>query len=154
MKNFKLLTILLVFTITSCTTWQEVTLSGIEKTKITKMDDKGIEAEVEVKINNPNKIAFKVYKSDLDVTLNGNPIGKAGLKEKVKIKPNSNEVYTFHIVSKFADLGKSGGIFGLLGIALSKNVTVEIKGNIKAGKFYYKKKFPIDTKQKVPLFND
>ena len=116
------------------------------------MDKDGIEAEIDVRINNPNKIGFKIYRSNVDVMMNDNSLGKGRLKKKIRIKPNTEETYTFVVAGKFDDLLSGGGLSGLLSMATSKTANISIKGNIKAGKFFYKKKFPIDNKQRVPLF--
>ena len=146
-----LLLISLITFFVSCGPYQDISISKIENTRVTKMDGKVIEAEIDVKINNPNKTGFTIFKSDADVTLNGTPAGKAKLKSKVRIKAKSEETYTFGVTSSLSELTGGDGIASLIGLAFSKSIIIGVKGNIKAGKFFYKKKFPIDVKQKVPL---
>lgn len=141
----------LLFFATSCTEWKDVTITKIENARIIKMDKDGLIAEIDVRINNPNKIGFKIYKSDLDVLLNNNSVGKAKIKHKIKIKAHAEETYTLAIAGKVDNLLSGGGLLGLIATAASGNATINIKGSIKAGKFFYKKKFPIDNKQRVPL---
>jgi hypothetical protein len=72
---------------------------------------------------------------------------KAKLKKRVHIDGNSEKDYAFNLKSSFKDmnmmdvmkLAGSGGLHG--------NVTV--KGDLKAGKFYLKKKFPVNEKHSV-----
>lgn len=149
---FKFITVIVLALLTSCTEWKDVKVSKIEQTRISKMDKDGIEAEIDVRINNPNKIGFKIYRSNVDVMMNDNSLGKGRLKKKIRIKPNTEETYTFVVAGKFDNLLSGSGLSGLLSMATSKTANISIKGNIKAGKFFYKKKFPIDNKQRVPLF--
>lgn len=149
---YKFITVIVLALLTSCTEWKDVKVSKIEQTRISKMDKDGIEAEIDVRINNPNKIGFKIYRSNVDVLMNDNSLGKGRLKKKIRIKPNTEETYTFVVAGKFDNLLSGSGLSGLLSMATSKTANISIKGNIKAGKFFYKKKFPIDNKQRVPLF--
>lgn len=141
----------LLFLASSCTEWKDVKITKIENARIIKMDKEGVVAEIDVRVNNPNKIGFKIYKSNLDVLLNSNSVGKAKIKHKIKIKANAEETYTLAISGKVDNLLSGGGLLGLIATAASGSATINIKGTIKAGKFFYKKNFPIDNKQRVPL---
>jgi len=143
---------LLLIILASCAEYKEVTVNKIDQARITKMDKDGITAEIDVHINNPNNLSFKIFRSDVDVLLNDISLGKAKLKKKMKIKANSEETYTFIVGGKFDNIMGTGGLGGLLSMATSKSANITIKGNISAGKFFYRKKFPIDNKQRIPLF--
>jgi LEA14-like dessication related protein len=141
-----------VFLFSSCMGWKDIDISKIEQVRLVKMDNDGIDAAIDVKINNPNNFGFTVYKSDLQVKLNNNVIGKARLTKNIRIKANSEQTYTFTVKGKLDNLlSGSGGLFGLIAIAASKSATIGLNGNIKAGRFFYKKDIPIDRKQNVPL---
>ena len=140
------------FLFSSCGEFKEIKVTNIEKARIINIDKDGLEAEIDVKIDNPNKIAFNIYKSNIDVKMNDNSIGVAHLKKKVRIKANAEDTYTFVVASKFDKLLSGGGALGLLSLATSKTANITLKGDIKAGKLFYRKKFPIDNKQRVPLF--
>ena len=108
------------------------------------MDLKSIEGEVNVTIHNPNDVSFKVYRSKADVLVGGTKIGEARIKKKVKIAAHSSIDYNFVLQGdlKGINLGSVANIIG-------GRPMVEVKGYLKAGKWFYKKKFPIDQKQKV-----
>src|SRR4051812_32754773 len=122
MKKF-ILVITCLFALTSCGEFQEVTFSGIENMKLTKVSQQGAEAEMTVKIKNPNKTAFKIYKSDFDVTLNGIKGGKASLTDNIRIKGNSEESYTFKIKSDFSSISMTD-LPQLMTLARSKNIRI------------------------------
>jgi LEA14-like dessication related protein len=146
---FLLLTISSVL-FTSCSDFEEVQFSGIENVQVTKLSQQGAEAEITAKIKNPNSTSFTVYKSDLNVTLNGLDAGIAHLTDNVKIKSNSEESYTFKIKSDFSSLSLTD-LPQLISIATSKNVKVGLKGNLLVGKFFYKRSVPVEVTQNVPL---
>lgn len=136
--------------LTSCGEFQEVTFSGLESMKLIKVSQQGAEAEMVVKIKNPNKSAFTIYKSDLDVTLNGIKGGKAHLANNVKIKGNSEQTYTFIIKSDFSSIS-FGDLPKLMSLATSKNIKVGLKGDLKVGKFLVKKSYPVEMSENIPL---
>ena len=127
-----------------------MTFSGVENVQVTKLSQQGAEAEITARIKNPNSTSFTVYKSDLDVTLNGLNAGVAHLTDNVKIKGNSEESYTFKVKSDFSSLSLTD-LPQLLTIATSKNVKVGLKGNLQVGKFFYKKSVPVELNENVPL---
>jgi LEA14-like dessication related protein len=149
-KSIHLLLILFSITLASCGDFEDVTFSGIENVKIVKMSQQGAEAEITAKIKNPNGTAFTIYKSDLDVMLSGINAGKAHLSKNVRIKPHSEETYTFHVTSDFSSLSMSD-LPKLMSLAVSKNIKVGLKGNLKVGKLFLKKSYPVDMSQSVPM---
>jgi LEA14-like dessication related protein len=136
--------------LTSCGDFQEVQFSGIENVQVIKLSQQGAEAEITAKIKNPNHTSFTVYKSDLDVSLNGMNAGVAHLTDNVKIKSNSEESYTFKVKSDFSKLSLTD-LPQLIAIATSKNVKVSLKGNLVVGKFFYKRNVPVEVNESVPL---
>jgi LEA14-like dessication related protein len=107
----------------------------------------GIEAIVSMKVKNPNNYKITIVNSDLDLFINGSKMGKAIIKDKIVLKKQQTEVYTFVVGAK-----PSGGILGsLLSIAFSKNVRVGVKGKVKARAFMVSKSFPVDVEQNVSL---
>ena len=108
------------------------------------MDLNSVEGEINVTINNPNNKSFKVYKSKAIVLVGGTKLGEARIVKKVKIAANSSVDNTFVLHGDFKGLN----LGTLANITMGKPM-VEINGYLKAGKWFYKKKFPIDQKQKI-----
>ena len=145
-----IITCLLPFLFYGCRDMEPVSVSRVESAKVTKMDAKGIEMEIGIRIKNPNTFGFSIFRSELDVTLNNSPLGKAVIKKKVKIKANSEDLHTFVVASDFSSL-LSGGYQAILAIQQKSSVNIGVKGNIRAGTWFYKKDFPVESKQNVPL---
>ncbi|MCE3278425.1 MAG: hypothetical protein K0S44_616 [Bacteroidetes bacterium] len=151
MKNiFLLLISICSFTFTSCGDFQDITFKGVEGVKIVKMTQEGIEAEITARIHNPNKIAFHIYPSVLDATLNGMNAGKAKLTNNIKIKANSERSYTFKVKSDFSTLNMFELPMLMTAIG-GKNVKVGVKGDLKVGKLLVKRKYPVDLIKTVPI---
>jgi len=147
MKNLFLIVAVALFS--SCSL-KPISFGGVQDSKVNSLTQKGVEAEFGVKIKNPNKFGFRIYKTDLDVTVNGISLGKAGLKKKVKIKANSDNVSTFVVSSDFSKLNFTE-LPKLMAMANGKNVTITVKGALRVGNLFYKKTFPLDISQKVNL---
>lgn len=135
---------------TSCNNYQEVTFSGIENVNVTSLSQKGVEAIVTARIKNPNKVAFTIYRSDMDVTIGGIAAGKAHLADNVRIKARSEETYTFKIKSDFSNLSLTD-MPKIIAMAMKKHVKVGLKGDLKVGKLLVKRSFPFDIIKDVPL---
>ncbi len=140
----------LTFLLNACKDMQPISVSRVESARITKFDMQGIEMEIGIRIKNPNSFGFSVFRSELDVTLNNSPLGKAVIKKKVKIKANSEDLHTFVVSSDFASL-LGGGYQAIVAAQQRSSVNIGVKGNIRAGTWFYKKDFPVESKQNVPL---
>lgn len=133
----------------SCKPLKEAECTGVKGFKINKVDLGGIDADIQLGIKNPNSIGFSVYRSSFDVIYNGVNLGTAHSKKRVHIDANSEKAYTFKLKSDF----KNANMMDIMKLANGggKGGNVQIKGNMKAGKFYLKKKFPVDVKERVGL---
>lgn len=132
--------------LTSCVgELKEVSISSINGFKVTKLSPGGIEGEILVTIKNPNTTSFRVYRSKADIVYGGVKLGEARTVKKVKIGANSEAEHTFVLKGDLKDAMLSD----LPALFMSKNKAMEIKGHIKAGKWYYRRKFPINEKQRL-----
>ena len=75
-------------------------------------------------------------------------MGKARLNKRVHIDPNCEKIYVFKLNTDLKDMNLMD-IMGLLnGGKLGK---IEVKGDLKAGKFFVKKRFPVNFSEKIGL---
>jgi LEA14-like dessication related protein len=129
-----------------CKDFKEAQCTGVKGFKINKVDMSGINANVLLGIKNPNTIGFSVYPSEFDVIYNGVNLGKAHSSKRVHIEANGEKIYTFNLKSNFSNVNPMDIMKLVNG---GGNGMIQVKGNLKAGKFYLKKKFPIDIKERV-----
>lgn len=151
MKKFLLFILpLCVIFITSCKEYEEIKVTNVESFYINKITAEGIEAEVKLKIKNPNKVGFSIYPSEFDVTFSGIRLGKAKLDKRVHINASEESVYTFKLKSSLGELN----LFDAMQLLNSgKMGKIEISGDLKAGKFLIRKKYAVNYSEKVKLFN-
>jgi LEA14-like dessication related protein len=148
MRLIKLLIVAVTVFLYSCKDFKEAQVTGVKGFKVNKIDSKGINADLLLGIKNPNNIGFSIYKSEFDVIYNGINLGKARSSKRVHIKANTEETYSFNLKSDFKDINLMDIMKLVQG---GGNGMVQVKGDLKAGKFYLKKKFPVDVKEKAQL---
>jgi LEA14-like dessication related protein len=124
---------------------KELSISGINDFKITRLSPQGIEGEIAVTIKNPNSTSFRVYRSQAEILYGGVKLGRARSTKKVRIGANSEVEHVFVLKGDLKDVT----LADLPTLFLSKNKPMEINGYIKAGKWYYRHKFPINQKQRL-----
>lgn len=149
MKRIKILCVFIfLLVLQSCKDFKEVQYTGVKGFKVDKLDISGLEGDIMVGIKNPNSFGFSFYKSSFDVTYNGVNLGTAHLTKRVHINANGEETYPFKINSSF----KNTSLTDVMKIMQSgSSGKIQIKGNLKAGKFLLRKKFPVDLKERVSL---
>ena len=142
--------LLVISFFSSCKELQPVTMGDVENPHLISLSKAGVEFEFGMKIKNPNHIGVTVFPSSFDATVNGMDAGKIKLDKKVRIKANSDESPVFHIKSNFSKLGLAD-IANILPMIASKRADITLKGNIRVGKWYYKKKFPVELQKTISL---
>lgn len=147
--KFKILIILISISFFSCRDFKEIMVTDVDSFYLNKITTENIEAEIKLKINNPNSMRFSIYRSEFDVVFSGMPLGKAKLNKRVRLDAKSEKIYTFKLNSKISDLNP---LDALRLLNVDKLGNIEVKGNLKIGKFYLKKKLPVNYTDKVKLF--
>jgi LEA14-like dessication related protein len=133
----------------NCKDFKEVQCTGVSGFKVNTLNTTGIDADLLLSIKNPNPIGFSLYKSEFDVMYGGVSLGKAKLGKRVHIDANAESVYSFNLKSDFKNANLMDIMKLVSGVA-GKSM-LEVKGDLRAGKFYLKKKFPINVTQKIGL---
>jgi LEA14-like dessication related protein len=149
-KRFLYLLILLtsLLGLGACREFKEAQFTGVKGFKMNKMSMEGIDADIQIGIKNPNTVGFSIYPSEFDVIIGGVSLGKARMTKRVHIKANEEKAYTFRLKS---DL-KNVNMMELTKLMSGKgNRSVQIKGDLKAGKFYLKKRFPVNMTERIDL---
>jgi LEA14-like dessication related protein len=141
-----LLLLICSFVLFSCTEYKEVSISSMSDFKVKKLGLDGIEAEITITIDNPNALGFNVYRSKAELSYGGVSFGKAKIKRRVHVPANSKKEHTFKLKG---DL-KNVTLADLTNLIGGKK-KVELKGYLRVGRFFYRRKFPIDQKQVMNL---
>ncbi|MGE0566330.1 MAG: LEA type 2 family protein [Bacteroidia bacterium] len=143
---YKVIAFVFVLCLVSCKSFKEPECLGVAGFKVRSLNMKGIEADIALTIKNPNDIGFSIYPSQFEVELGGVNLGTAKLKRRVHIDAKAKKDYDFRLKSSFDNLNL---------MDITKLVTrgasgsIHVKGTLKAGKFYLKKRIPVDEKQSI-----
>ena len=133
----------------SCMNVKELQVKSLKQFKVNQINSDGIDSELFLEIENPNRFSFYILPSEFDVKYSGVFLGQAKLLNKVKIKGSVTETYSFVLKNDFKGLNLME-ILNLLSGSSFKN-ELEIKGDLKASKFLLRKTFPVNFKEKVGL---
>jgi LEA14-like dessication related protein len=135
----------------SCT-FDDVEVGKISGVNIISTSKEGIEIEVNIPVKNPNSMGFTISKVNIDLALNGVEFGKVSQAKSIRVKPKSDQVYPILFQIKFKESFQ--GLPKLLAaVMMGKKIDMKAEGYIKARKFVFSKKFTIDEKTPVNLFN-
>lgn len=146
-KIIRLFLVTCLMFLVGCRNFKELECTGVSGFKVNKVNTEGIDAELLLKIKNPNKVGFSIYQSEFDVIYSGINLGKAKLNKRVHIKANAEEVYSFNLKKSFKDINLLD-VVKLIG-SKGGDGFVEVRGDLKAGKVFIKKKFPVNLKERV-----
>ncbi len=141
--------LLITIFLSSCRNYKELEITGVKGFKVNTINTKGIDGDILIGIHNPNRFGFSIYKSNFDVKYCGIYLGKAKLAKRVHIKANQEETYAFNLNGDFTNVNLMD-VMRLLSGASFKN-SVEVKGDLRAGKFFIKKRIPVDLKESLKL---
>lgn len=142
---------LFLLLLTSCFTYHEVDVLDVGEYRINNVTKENVEVSVNIQVNNPNNYNIKLKKTDLDLYLEGEKIGKANIKEDLILKKRTQEKYTLTFQSNYKEL--SGAVLGRLPSLLRKSkIKVGLKGRVKAkANLLLGKKFDLDVEETVDV---
>lgn len=138
----------------SCTFYQEVEMTEVKEVSITRFDQEGVTATVQVAIKNPNWYRIVAQKGEVRVTLNGKPAGVIRFDERYIIPKKSTGDYSFTLDGSF-DPSQGGGGFldTLLNLIITREATFEANGELNGRAMFVKRKVPVVFTEKVDLRN-
>jgi LEA14-like dessication related protein len=130
--------------------FKDVHLESIEQIEIGSLKGGKIDGVIHMVLENPNGFAIKVKSAEFDLMTGNVQLGRAVLKDGFRIEPNTTKSYA---VSLTGDLSNAlaGGFVGLTGLLTGKKPKLTVKGELKAGNFFYTKQVPIDFETEMPL---
>lgn len=133
-----------LFFVSSCKI-SEPDFNGIDNVKLDHIENRDVFFNLDANITNPNSFGMKAVKSDLDVYLDEQMIGKLFLVKKVKVKAKHDGVVSVPVKLSLED----GAMFTLLRYAGKENIPLQIKGILKGGVFIFTKKFKVNETRNV-----
>lgn len=126
---------------------KELIFKGMENFSVEKKNGK-VYIGFDYVIENPNKINFIIKPSSLFLKIADQDCGWVRIEEKIKIKKKSEKGYPFMMVGDASNFVKSA-FSGIWGLITGEGIDFNIGGKIKAGLWFFKKKWPVDYTYKM-----
>ena len=144
-----LMLLAVVFSLSSCAFYKDVELLEVVDISVTNFQPNLIEAEVTLKVENPNWYAITLTQSDVDVYVNEKSMGKVQLAEKVKIKAKSTETKTLRL--KGNPDGAGNFLTNMIGLLFSNSANFQAKGYVKGRALMIHREVPVDLTEAIDL---
>lgn len=139
--------LLVVLTLTSCEIYKDVKVKRVEDFDLSELTNSHVSASLRIGIENPNPYKITLFKSDLELRLDGNRAGTLRLDEPVVLEPKSDRVYEVKVITNLTD------VEGLLGNALSlmfkEEIELDAMGYVEAKGLGVKKMVPFNFKKSL-----
>lgn len=139
--------LLVVLTLASCEIYKDVKVKRVEDFDLSELTNSHVSASLRIGIENPNPYKITLFKSDLELRLDGNRAGTLRLDEPVVLEPKSDRVYEVKVITNLSD------VEGLLGNALSlmfkEEIELEAMGYVEAKGLGVKKMVPFNFKKSL-----
>ena len=127
--------------------FKEPEVTGMENFSVERKNGK-MHIGFDFIIKNPNKIGVVIKPSSLFLTIAGQDMGWVRVEKKIKIRKKSEDSYPFMLVGNAGDFVKSA-FSSIWSMILGQGVDFNIKGTVKAGVFFFKKKWKVDFTYKM-----
>ena len=145
----RILAFALLLAFTACVDYKNVEFLSLENATLNKISPSGIEADLWLKIKNPNDYKIKIETKDLTFFINGKEIGKARLTEQIELTKENTETYKTGIV---VSLPADGNIdLGMIMLMSGGKITLGIKGEIIGKAKGISKTVPIDFTESISI---
>ncbi len=122
-----------------CTRIEEVEVGDIKNFELIRFTGSGIEFEMDVPVENPNRYRVRVTEADLDIFYDGINLGNIANPRNIAIPGRSSGVYSLTGTLYLESL--TGGSSSLMSIFFQKSADIEIKGSLKMRAFLYSRTF-------------
>lgn len=145
--NRILIVVVLSTMITSCA-YKDVEVIKVESVNIDEFNTGNVQITASLVLDNPNNFKIKIKKSELDLYVNGEPVGTASLQKKIILAKNTKMAHDFIIDSSIKDLG-GGLVSSVISVISSGGIKVGVKGDVKASAFLITAKIPVDVEENI-----
>jgi LEA14-like dessication related protein len=134
-----------LLSLSSCKIYQDVDVIEVENVVFNEFDDEGAEAEVWLKIKNPNAYKVVLTDSDIDLYFEGKLLGKVQLVENMEVPKKSLSTQVMKVEVGFDNMEELMG--NILTFLFKDNFVLEAKGYVKGKALFVAKKVDINFKE-------
>lgn len=143
--------LILLFTLVpllmSCTKFDNVEISEIDRVNFKGFENNNIKLELRLKIDNPNKFKIVVDNMDLKVYVNNSYLGRISSDEKISIARKSNQFYEINTNVRLANIFTGFSVFSKVQNQGKANIKVE--GQVSGHTIFWKKTIDVSQSQSI-----
>ncbi|MEY3398695.1 MAG: hypothetical protein RL220_1289 [Bacteroidota bacterium] len=129
----------------SCKLYQDVEVVEVENIVFNEFGDKGAEAEVWLKISNPNGYKVLLTESAIDLYFEGRPMGEVLLLDKIEVPKKSQSTQVMKVEVQYDNLEELLG--NVLVLLFKEEFQLEAKGYVKGKALFVAKKVDINFRE-------
>lgn len=133
----------------ACSVFETPELVSFDGYKLNEMNANNIKVNLDVVIDNPNWYAIKVKNAAVDLFVEDNKLGEIKINEKIKMKRKKESKIAVPLTLELAQ----GAMIKMVGWAVRDSINLQFRGYVKAGTFFFYKKFPVDLKKNISTKN-
>ncbi|MDZ4750286.1 MAG: LEA type 2 family protein [Flavobacteriales bacterium] len=146
--NLRVLSTLILFltlTLSSCKIYQDVDVIEVENVVFREFDIEGAEAEVWLRIKNPNSYKVVLTESNIDLYLEGKHMGQVQLLENMVVPKKSLSTQVMKVEVTYDNMEDLLG--NVLMFLFKENFVLEAKGHVKGKALFVAKKVDVNFKE-------
>ncbi len=144
-----LIAIVACFLLASCSTTRLPYIKGIDDVKVEKFTADSLQMNVALRINNPGTWGFRVRKINMDLTLNGKPIGSINGRLPIKRISKGERAYDVKVSTGSGAVMKA--LPDLLGVLSGKKLDLKLQGEMRVRWFIFSKRIKFDSIKDLKL---
>ncbi len=133
----------------ACSVFETPELVSFDGYKLNEMNANNIKVNLDVVIDNPNWYAIKVKNAAVDLFVEDNKLGEIKINEKIKMKRKKESKIAVPLTLEL----EQGAMIKMVGWAVRDSINLQFRGYVKAGTFFFYKKFPVDLKKNISTKN-
>ena len=130
--------------------FKDVELVRVEGIDINKLEEGKLEGTITMVLSNPNAFPINIKSGTFNIYSGKVHMGDAQLAHPLRIQAGTTDTYEVEVKGTMGDV-IAAGISSLVGLISGKQPEMIIKGELKAGYFFYSKTVPVELKTEMPL---
>jgi LEA14-like dessication related protein len=145
--------LLLLIVLSSCKGIDDIRFTGIDNVEFKGIENNKVNLSADIGVSNPSSVGFRINDVNLKTSIDGIFIGTLTTSQLLKIQAHADTTYRMSFSMELANI--LTGVSTLYTLSRKKQVTVEMKGYVKARSWFTTKKVDINEKHliDVPSFN-
>jgi len=147
--QFVFLALITIVSLSGCE-FKDVQLDEIESFEVHSVKRGRLDATLRLTLTNPNRYSILVSEADFKLSMGPTNLGDARLRDPFTIEGSSTKTYSVDIDGNLGNL-LAAGLGGLGSFLSGTDPEVLIKGDLKVGKWWYKKQVHIEEKTSLPI---